>query len=340
MDRNEGRGKEEGGRGGGRMMAWVEEIQQLGLSPYLLEKIPLLRNARTIQMLVIRQTHDYSIFRTEETRELNTVTIPRSIKDPEPVVKVVFLASKQKAPENRMYSNLFRTYAQDLGIELEGEVSSCRLKDKLCRKCPRCVLFGAVVTEEGRSEQRWNIKHRIEYSSAYSVEPYEDVAEIITFNAVDPATQSTGRALGYTENIEPIVNFPSVVTLNSITEEEFIWYIKTLLATKSYGAETRVKGDVVNEIIGIIAGYEEIITSLELNLELSAIEGNLEGLSDILKKYKQLAAFPDNVLVLSSEETKGLINAIRRFGPDEEFLKSLRDKTIDFHDRVSKEARL
>ena len=317
-------------------MTWIDEISDLGISEYLLEEIPLLRSTKTIQLLVMRQTHDYTIFRTEETRELNTATLPRSIDDPEPVIKVVFLAGKQKAPENRAYISLFRTVAKDLGVD-PGPAENCRLKDKLCRSCPRCVLFGAVVTEEGSTrKKRWNIKHRIEYSSSFSIEPYEEVSEMITFNAVDPTTQSTGQALGFTENIEPVVNFPSIITLSSVTEEELIWYLKTLLATKSYGAETRIKGDVVNEVIGIIAGYEEIITSLELNLEISS--RGINGLMASLERYKELAAFPNKVLILGPEKTSKLVDAVRRFEPDQEFMKALREKAAEFSKKASAEA--
>ena len=153
-------------------------------------EIPLLQSAKTIQVLVIRQTHDYTIFRTEETRELNVATLPVSMSNPDAVLKAVMLASKQKAPENRMYIKLYRTYAVALGVALDEAVMSCRLKDNLCRMCPRCVLFGAVSTETGQ-ESRCNIQHRIEYSSAYSIEPYEEISELITFNAGDTATQST-----------------------------------------------------------------------------------------------------------------------------------------------------
>lgn len=325
-------------------MTWLPTIKTFGLSSYLLDKIPLLKNAKTIQVFVLRQTHDYAIFRTEETRELNTVTLPKSVSDPEPAVKVVFLASKQKAPENRNYVTLFRSFASNLGAEVEDKklqekINNCALKDNLCRICPRCTLFGAVSTEKGVS--RWNIKHRIEYSSAYSIETYEDISEMITFNAVDVRTQSTGQALGYTENIEPIAHFPSIVTLNSVTEEELIWYLKTLLATKSYGAESRVKGDVTNEIVGIAAGYEEIMTSLEFSLELAS-----NGLADpvnatyqMLQKYAKIAAFPDRIRILNAEELAQFLNEIRNFDVTKKFIEALRDKSLRFAEQIEKAAR-
>jgi len=305
------------------------------------KEAPVLASAKTIQLLVMRQTHDYTIFRTEETRELNIATLPRSATDPEAVLKVVFLASKQKAPENRMYARLFKTYAEALGVELDPEVKACRLKDHLCRKCPRCVLFGAVVTEGGRGQDRWNIKHRVEYSSAYSIEPYEEISELITFNAVDPATQSTGQALGATENVRPLAHFPTVITLRSVTEEELIWFMKTLMATKSYGAETRVKGDVVNSIVGVAAGYEEIITSLEYNLEMAARDwagDPVAATAEILGKYRGYAAFPDEVRVLTPKQLRELVEGVRSLKPDKEFIERLRDNALHFAEKAAKYA--
>ena len=41
------------------------------------------------------------IFGTEETREINTMVIPKSVNDSSQTARVVFLASKHKAPESR-----------------------------------------------------------------------------------------------------------------------------------------------------------------------------------------------------------------------------------------------
>ncbi|MHA1606991.1 MAG: type I-D CRISPR-associated protein Cas7/Csc2 [Candidatus Freyarchaeota archaeon] len=312
------------------------------LEKYFVDKIPTLKTAKTIQIAVIRQTHDFTIFRTEETRELNVVTLPLSINNPEAVIKVAFLASKQKAPENRNYITLLRTFAEELGVNLNEKIATCKLKDALCRMCPRCVLFGAVVTEGGATADRWNIKHRIEYSTAYSLEPYERISELITFNAVDPETQSTGQALGYTENIRPIANFPSIVTLNSVTWHEFIWYMKTLLSTKSYGAETRVKGDVVNYVVGICAGFEEIITPLEFNLELNAIDWQsnpIEVTSKILDKYAKEAVNSKLTKVLKPEELKNVIEGVKSFDVTKEFIEEFIGLSTTFYDEVSSKGR-
>jgi CRISPR type I-D-associated protein Csc2 len=154
------------------------------LQSYWEKDLPLLRTPRTIQILLVRQTHDYSIFRTEESRELNVVALPHSLRHKNSETRVVMLASKQKAPETRRFAELAKALAQETGVTLDQDQQDCSLKDKLCRRCPRCSLFGAVSTETGQGADRWNIRHRIEYASAFSVEPYEAVSELLTFNAV------------------------------------------------------------------------------------------------------------------------------------------------------------
>ncbi|NIQ06219.1 MAG: type I-D CRISPR-associated protein Cas7/Csc2, partial [Candidatus Korarchaeota archaeon] len=140
----------------------------------------------------------------------------------------------------------------------------------------------------------WNIKHRVDYNSAYSLENYEDYSEVLTWNAVETPTQSTGRALGKTETTTPLVNFPSIVTLTSVTEAELIMFLKTLLTCKSYGAETRIRGEMSNYLLGIVGGYEELLTPLELNLELNAREWRHnpeKAVKETLEAYREYAAF-------------------------------------------------
>lgn len=308
------------------------------LTKFFVESPRLFRTSKNIQILVLRQTQDFTIFRTEETRELNLVTLPKSALDKTPTAKVVMLASKQKAPENRLFHNLLRTAAEQVGHKLDDGQGQCELKDNLCQKCPRCILFGSVSVEKG-GQERWNIKHRIEYSSAYSVEPYEEIYEILTFNAVDSVTQSTGQALGYTENIQPLTTLPSIVTLNSVTLEEFIAYLKTLMACKSYGAETRVKGDMVNHILGIVGSYDEIITPLEYNLELSAVKlgevNPLEKTAEILEKYKRFSAFSNDVVLLSGKELSNFIGRIGEFQYSKPFIEKIYQDALNLGKNLS-----
>ena len=283
------------------------------ISDYFPEHISPLLDSRIIQVLLLRQTHDYTVLRTEESRELNTVVIPENIESSKPTVKVAFLASKQKAVESRTAARLLRTVRDDY---------DCHLMMSLCLKCPRCALFGAVNVSGGRE---YNIKHRIEYSTGYSIEKYEDLLETITFNAIDDANQTTGQALNMTHNVRPLANFPCVVSLASITWLELVLYLKALMASKAYGAETRVKGDVRNTVLGIVAAHEEIITSLEYSLELAhRFDDDLYSTTEeILKKYKDLSASRSDVVVLSASEVKRLVNDVQDISVDKALVDAM-----------------
>jgi len=314
----------------------------------LCTEIPVLRTPRSIQILLLRQTHDYTVLRTEETRELNVAVTPTSISNPAQRARVVFLASKQKAPETREFAAMIREYYSRYSLRFdektEEAILSCELKDKLCRTCPRCALFGAVVTEQKSPiwKKRWNIKHRIEYSSAYSIEPYEMISENITFNAVTESTQLTEQALGSTENVAPMVNFPSIISLNSPTWEEFILVVKNILRCKSYGAEGRTKGDVVNYVTGLIFADEEVLTPLEYVLELSdaKIDKNFDFANEtysIATKYGKMAAFPEALKILTPAEVDALIDYIQQTPMEEIITKAFQD-SIKFAKEIEERA--
>ncbi|MHA1249866.1 MAG: type I-D CRISPR-associated protein Cas7/Csc2 [Candidatus Helarchaeota archaeon] len=295
------------------------------LNEYFNDKLTPYINAKTIQVVLLRQILDFTILRTEDSRELNTVELPKSFEDTSREIYGLFLASKQKAVENRRFMELLRTVKD----------YDCYLPMNLCMKCPRCVLFGAVKP----TGAKYNIKHRIEYSSAFSLEPFADIQEIITFNAINDGNQKTGQALNITHNIRPLTIFPSIISLKSVTPHEFVMTIKTILSSHSYGAETRVKGDVRNEIIGIVGAMEEIITPLELNIELRDIlngdkpismEDLVNKTSEILEKYKKLAASPNKVKILQNNELETLIKKIRNIEIDKEFVDKMQKDVEEF----------
>jgi len=308
--------------------------------------IPVLRTPRTAQIMLIRQTHDYTILRTEETRELNVAVTPASMSDPAQRARVVFLASKQKAPETREFAAMIKEYYRlcKLTSEAEKAILECEIKDKLCRACPRCTLFGAVVTDQKSPmwKQRWNIKHRIEYSSAFSIEPYDLISENITFNAVTESTQLTEQALGSTENVTPLVNFPSIVSLNSPTWEELVLVLKNILRCKSYGAEGRTKGDTVNYITGLILANEEVLTPLEYVLELS--EPNADGdfvqaTYKIAQKYGKMATFQETLRILSPHELESFVDYIQALQLGKEFIAKAFKDSLDFGKQIEQLSR-
>jgi CRISPR type I-D-associated protein Csc2 len=291
------------------------------IRPYLVAKPHPLIGAETVQLILIREVLDYTVLRTEEDRKLNEVVTPASIKQLDrDVSRVAFLATKQKAAESRQLEALLRTARRHAGLEER----LCYLKDNLCMACPRCGLFGATSTESGQTE-RANIKHRIEYSTAFSLKTAEEVSTATTFNAINDRNETTGQALGDRFAVAPASLFPSVVTLKSVTEHELILAVKVLLSCHSYGAESRIGGDVRNHIIGVTAGWEEIVSALELTLELNAAEEPVspKAVADLLERnYKALAAIPEKVIILAPDNVEKLVADCAAVKLDKPFLES------------------
>ncbi len=290
------------------------------LKGYLVERPAPLIGAETIQLLLLREILDYTVLRTEETRELNSVNTPLSESDRATVVKrVAFLGSKQKAAESRQLEYLLRS----AGAETRKDVPSgkngdgCYLKDNLCLACPRCGLYGGSALGEEA-----NIKHRIEYATAFSLLPLDQISEEITFNAVGELDQRTGQALGSRHVVKPASVFPSIVSLKAVTREELILVVKTLLASRSYGAESRTGGDCRNTFFGIVAGWEEVITPLELTLELydhKALDPS--ELTKLLnEKYKAIAGNPDRIVVLTPSQVDAVVRECAEMALDRAFL--------------------
>ena len=294
-------------------MGVIETIQN-----YLVDHPRPLIGAETVQLILIREILDYTVLRTEEDRQLNTVVTPFSIKKPDSTRRVAFLATKQKAAESRELEHLLRTACKEAGLI----VAECYLKDELCMKCPRCGLYGATSTKSGQAE-RANIKHRIEYSTAFSLLPFEEISASITFNAISDKDITTGQALGSRYSVAPATLFPSVITLKSVTKNELILTIKTLLSCKSYGAESRIGGNVRNSIIGVVVGWEEVITSLELALEIADGQDSInpESIETLVKgRYIPLAGNPDKIRVLSPNEVEELVQECAAIKLEKEFL--------------------
>lgn len=306
------------------------------LENYFVEHPQPLIGAKTIQILLAREVHDFSLLRTEDTRELNTAITPESTSSSNAILRVAFLGSKQKAPETRMARSLLDTAYSEHDMNQE----ECYHKNNLCLNCPRCILFGAVQTQQGKGGPR-QIKHRIIYNSAFSLLPYDLIETPITFNAINQITQSTEQALGTKYTVSPSTFFPSIVELREVTWKEFVFYLKVLMATTQYGAEGRIHGKMRNTVLGFMGGWESIITPLEYTLELYERYVQEDDFNpsipivEILKKYKKLAAFQSKVRILDTLETEQVMAAISAFDFTKEFLEELNRDVKDFRERQS-----
>lgn len=297
------------------------------LRKLLVEKPLPLTGRETIQLALVREVQDYTILRTEETRELNTVWTAGSGEGGE-VERVAFLASKQKGAESREIEGLLRTW----NVASGRAADDCYLKSKLCMICPRCVLFGATDVSKG-SDKGANIKHRIAYATAFSLLPVDpSLRESQTFNGVDGATQRTGQTLGERESVRPGALFASIVTLRSVTEIEMVFALKTILSCTRYGAETRIGGIVRNHVLGMAAAHEEIVSPLELTLAL-ADGGSMPSaaaVTKVLAEYKSKCATPGAAHVLTDTELGTLLDAVQKVEPTRQHLDAAYSTGTEF----------
>lgn len=324
------------------------------LESYLELSIQPLIGMKTVQILLLREALDYLVLRTEDTREINEVTTPSRASKVNGAVadirRVAFLGGKQKAVESRELECLLREAwkAVDGGEKKQKDLQGgkdCYLKDNLCLRCPRCALFGATSTESGKGDAP-NIKHRIKYSTAFSLLSYEESVEEVTFNAIDDKLQTTGSsgrgyALGTRPCVRPGTLFASIVTLRSTTRLELVLVLKTLLSAHSYGAESRTGGDLRNHVVGILGGWEEVLTPLEFALEceqrLESVvkeDARPSAMNEIVETYWKCCADPSRIVLLNTVEQnaegrpkvrKGLfeiLNAARGTAIDKTFLES------------------
>ncbi|ARU61526.1 type I-D CRISPR-associated protein Cas7/Csc2 [Tumebacillus avium] len=291
------------------------------LKNYFVEQPKAITGLKTIQIYLYREVLDYTVLRTEEDREINTIVTPAMIGLGEVKTRVAFLGSKQKAVESRQLERLLRTSAEDAGYKIE----ECYLKDHLCLECPRCGLFGGTNASSSKKTKS-NIKHRIAYSTAFSLDSVDDLREAITFNGISDQSQTTGQTLGERVAVKPGTFFPSIVTLTGVTWLEVVLVLKTLLSSHKYGAESRIGGDIRNHVVGIAAGWEEVMTPLEFTLEMQAADEMNEGYVErIIQRYAEGAGNPEKIRVLNSEELSQVLETARKQPLDREFLTAAFD---------------
>ncbi len=293
------------------------------LEKYFVKQPYPLLGAETIQIFLFREVLDFTVLRTEDTRELNTVITPLSTEIDENVQRVAFLGSKQKAVESRQMERLLRTAANEAKYPIE----ECYLKDYLCLECPRCALYGGTNASASKTTNA-NIKHRVAYSTAFSLATFEQIQQVTTFNGISDMTVQTGQTLNERISVKPATIFPSIVTLHSVTWKEFILMMKTILSSHKYGAESRIGGDVRNTVVGITGGWEEFITPLEFTIELNSEEGNnfsTDNVIKILNKYKPLLANQKNAVILLTEQVEKILKFISEFAINKEFLTEAYD---------------
>ncbi|MBD3158020.1 MAG: type I-D CRISPR-associated protein Cas7/Csc2 [Candidatus Lokiarchaeota archaeon] len=288
--------------------------------------------AKYASVALLRTTKDYAAFRTEADKYTNSVATPAYDGSDEVIERALILASKQKAVERRHQSKILRAFPQN---------KECYLKDELCLSCPVCALNGGISTKTEVDDI--SIKSRILYQTAFSVMPFEDVVESITFNAVNEKTTKTGQALGERELVKPDTSFLSVVTLLAPTLDELKFYLYAMLNTTRYGAETRGLGVIDNRLLGLVLSGTEEFSALQLTMDTY---GNLVAENDDadltydsifgVVHEVSLSDLPEARVhkVYSKDKIPELEKALKESSPTEDWIDGMYEKALAFRKTI------
>nr|MDO8098770.1 type I-D CRISPR-associated protein Cas7/Csc2 [Candidatus Njordarchaeota archaeon] len=303
------------------------------------ESIPTFFTPRRIQVVVLRETLDPCIFRTD-IEGLDVLPTVAGKQHSEIVSRSIIFQRKLVAAERRTGKQLLRSIFENVPNkkkkQQKGESPQCFLNTALCGMCIDCTLFG-FTRPEGYVR-----KSRAEYGTCFSIRRYESIYETFNWNAIQEDTQMPGQAFGEIEVIRPGVVYPSVTTLHSVTLNEFLYYVWCLLNTSRYGATTSRTGRVRNLIAGIIFTNSEIVTSLDLTMHYYDVLAEKNLLDKSVLTADELRKYSDNIL---NEILKGASSNLVFWNATQvdaflsEFAKHFKDKeaTEDFIKKLESE---
>jgi CRISPR type I-D-associated protein Csc2 len=210
------------------------------------------------QVVVLRQLKGFGQFVTESRDEVNTYEFGEGDERP------IIFGEKLKAVERR---TIMRKVREVLKVNCwltthkkggDGGISG------LCMSCPACALFGGTYApKKGGGAGPRNVveMRRAYYSGAF---PFQGGGiRDVTFNAVDERTGQTGQALGTNQIIEPR-DFVDVVTVEAENENWVKLLVWGIEHSDRYGANTRIYGEVHNEVLGVVVDTRLRIAAIDL----------------------------------------------------------------------------
>jgi|GEM_PF-1952434 len=147
------------------------------------------------------------------------------------VEKVVFSGSKRRGVDRRTIHALRNKRVRKVDNDQDqGPLFDCYIPD-LCSECPTCWLYGSVgAVGEAAKKKDYNIKSRVLYASALSVEPSDIAVAVHNRNAPNELDHTTGEAGIHSEElIKANVHFPTITVLDRVVDWEIGAFAHALL---------------------------------------------------------------------------------------------------------------
>lgn len=298
---------------------------------YFHESIPVFRQNKYIQIVVLRETKSHAIFTTEgDTLDTEILQAGYSSKNAtQKLDRVVMFKRKQIASERRTGKALLRQFGlvaigddnENKKSKQEQKVESCYLMDGMCGECPDCTLYGFAAVK-GESSQ----KSRVLTDSSFSLRSYSKIQKMVKLNAIQDKTEGgvSGSAFAEKDTLIPQIFLPCVETLVDVTPAEFMYVLGNILQTTRYGAESNRQGYIRNHLVAISFGNVEKLSNLDLSQRLYdklSPEGHINDILDLgnfINNDRQtgnifdvvnevLTELPGHSQAMSSEDLKLLV---------------------------------
>jgi len=217
---------------------------------YFMDSIPTVPRGKYVSILLVRETMSYAIFTTEgEILDTEKVNFKGDEKAED---RLILFKRKQVAPERRTGKALMRNY------EIVKD-DACYLMDKMCGKCPDCIIYGYAAVEGTGAR-----KSRLLTDSCFSIRPYSQIQKMIKSNAISDQNM-VSKDIREFDHVKPQVFLPAVETCLDLTVGEFIYVMGNILRTTRYGKESTREGYIRNHLMGIAFSETELFSNLEFS---------------------------------------------------------------------------
>lgn len=189
-------------------------------------------NAKTVIVSAVLETTGQIRF-GDGTEVALTVTEKDLVPTPggKFVEKVVFSGSKRRGVDRRTIHALRNQMVRKVeNGQDQGPLFDCYIPD-LCSECPTCWLYGSVgAVGEAAKKKNYNIKSRVLYASALSVELSDVAVAVHNRNAPNELDHTTGEAGIHSEElIKAGVHFPTITVLERVVDWEIGAFAHALL---------------------------------------------------------------------------------------------------------------
>jgi hypothetical protein len=190
-------------------------------------------NAKTVIVSAVLET--VGQVRFGDGTEVNLTVTEKDLVPTPPdggfVEKVVFSGSKRRGVDRRTIHALRNQMVRKVeNNQDQGPLFDCYIP-ALCSECPTCWLYGSVgAVGEAAKKKDYNIKSRVLYASALSVEPNDIAVAVHNRNAPNELDHTTGEAGIHSEElIKANVHFPTITVLDRVVNWEIGAFAHALL---------------------------------------------------------------------------------------------------------------